>query len=266
MAAPAGEARAVVFDLDETLVPLHTFARWQWAWRPNGPALSERHVRAAIRRELHAWDRRRWRGLVGAEPPTGPADYEAHLRRTLGAVADRPLPEAEVAAVVERFLRPVGPFEPFPDVAPALRAVADRRIPFVVLTAVPDDVARGLLRRSAIPEDRLVPSEGGLPPPPDKAAFRRAVSGLGLRPAQALYIGDLYWSDVRAAARAGLRAVLLDRDDRIPPSTGERIRSLRELGPVLDRPWTEGPGGPETGPERPSADAAGPMPGPSAEP
>ena len=69
MVAPAREARAVVFDLDETLIPLHTFARWQWAWRPNGPALSDRHVRAALRRELHAWDRRRWRGLVGAEPP-----------------------------------------------------------------------------------------------------------------------------------------------------------------------------------------------------
>ncbi|MCI4357807.1 MAG: HAD family hydrolase [Thermoplasmata archaeon] len=259
MAHPAGEARAVVFDLDETLVAVHTLARWQWAWRPNGPALSERHVRAALHRELHAWDRRRWRGLVGAEPPAGPADYLDHLRRTLLAVADRPLPEVEVAAVLERFLKPVGPFETLMDVAPALGVLEERSVEFAVLTPMPDDAARGLLRRSGIPEDRLLPSSGGNPPPPDKAAFRRASSALKVRPSQALFIGDLYWSDVRAAARAGLTALLLDREDRSTPATGVRIHSLTELRALLDRSETA-PTASETRPSEPDSDAGPPPP------
>jgi FMN phosphatase YigB (HAD superfamily) len=251
LVTPAGEARAVVFDLDETLVPVQTFSRWQWAWRPNGPALSDRHVKAALRRELHAWDRRRWRGLVGAEPPVGPGDYSEHLRRTLLAVADRPLPEPEVSAVVDRFLRPVGPFEPFPDVPAALAALRARSIPFGVLSPMPDDAARGFLKRSGIAVDRLVPSSGGEPPPPDRAAFRRATDFLGVRPSQAFYIGDLYWSDVRAAARAGLRSILIDRDGRVPAASGVRLHRLTELETWIDRP-----------PEPPETTPAGEGPGP----
>ncbi len=255
LVAPAGEARAVVFDLDETLVPVQTFSRWQWAWRPNGPALSDRHVKAALRRELHAWDRRRWRGLVGAEPPVGPADYQAHLNRTLLAVADRPLPEAEAAAVVDRFLRPVGPFESYPDVAPALAALSARSIPIAILTPVPDDAARGFLKRSGIPVERLVPSSGGQPAPPDRAAFRRATEWLGVRPSQAFYVGDLYWSDVRAAARAGLRSILIDRDHRVGAASGIRLHRLTELEAWIDRP-PEPPEGTPT-PEGPGPDSIG---------
>ena len=229
MAEAAGGARAVVFDLDEVLVAVQTPARWQWAWKPNGPPLAERHVRASIHRELHAWDRRRWRGLVGAEPPVGPAEYAEHLRRTLLAVADRPLPEQEIEAVLDRFLRPAGPFEPFEDGAPSLAALAARSVPYAVLTPMPDDAALGLLKRAGLPEDRLVPSSGGQSPPPDRSAFRRAAAQLGVKPSSTFYVGDLYWSDVRAAARAGLSALLLDRSGRAGQATGVRIRTLAEL-------------------------------------
>jgi len=225
--------RAVLFDLDDTIVPLQTIARWQWAWRPNGPVLPERHAHAAIRRELHAWDRRRWRGISGAEPPTTFEEYWSHLRETLLAVADRPLPEEEVRAVVERFLKPAGPLEPFPDVAPAFRHLESLSVPYGIVTPLPEEVGRGFLRRAGLEGARLLATAPDSLPVPDRAAFRRIVADFRARASETLYIGDLYWSDARAAARAGLRAVLIDRDDRTPPASGPRIRSLSELPAVL---------------------------------
>ena len=155
-----------------------------------------------------------------------------------------------MSAVLDRFLRPVGPLEPYGDVVSGLAALKERSIPYAVLTPIPDDAARGFLQRAGIPADRLVPSSGGLPPPPDKGAFRRAVGQLGARPGQAYFVGDLYWSDVRAAARAGLTALLLEREDRSAPGSGLRIRTLVDLAAILDRP---------TPVERPSeADTQGP--------
>jgi putative hydrolase of the HAD superfamily len=234
--APVAPPRVVLFDLDETLLPLQTRARWQWAWRPNGPPLVERHAGAAIRRSLHGWDRRRWRGLVGAEPPVGWGEYRAFLGRSLTAVADRPLPDAEVTAVVDRFLGPLGPFEVPPDVGPTLAHLEARGIAVGILTPIPEEAARGLVKRMGVSPLQLVASDPNEPPVPDRKAFRAAVARFGAKPGEALYVGDLYWSDVRAAARAGLRAVLLDREGRVGPASGERLRSLTELEALIDRP------------------------------
>ena len=45
---------------------------------------------------------------------------------------------------------------------------------------------------------------------PDPRIFELALERAGVAPAEATYIGDLYSIDVRGAANAGLRAVLLD--------------------------------------------------------
>jgi FMN phosphatase YigB (HAD superfamily) len=245
--AASSGPRAVVFDLDETLVPLYTLARWQWAWRPNGPVLPDRHVRAAVRRELHAWDRRRWRGLVGSDRPVTSGDYMDFLRATLLAVADRPLPDDEVAAVVDRFVRPIGPSEQYPDVVPMLRHLANRSIPFAVVSALPVGAARPFLHRVGIDESRLPDAPADALPPPDRSAFKRALAFLGVPAGQAAFVGDLYWSDTRAAARAGLVSILIDREGRMPPAAGRRIASLAELPAVL----SEGPAREEPAADRP---------------
>jgi putative hydrolase of the HAD superfamily len=243
-------ATAVLFDLDETLVPLCTPVRWQWAWRPNGPVLSDRHVRAAIRRELHNWDRRRWHGVVGSERAVTAGDYLELLRAMMLAVADRPLPDDEVAMVVDRFVRPIGPAEQFSDVAPALRQLASLGLPYAIVSALPAGASRPFLHRVGLDERRLVEAPADALPVPDRAAFRRAAAFLGVPPAQVVFVGDLYWSDVRAATRAGLQTVLIDREGHTPPAAGRRIASLAELPEAIAR-------GPSQ--EEPAADAS---PGP----
>jgi FMN phosphatase YigB (HAD superfamily) len=249
---------AVLFDLDETLVPFQTLAHWQWAWHPQGPLLSERHVRSALHRSLHAWDRRRWLGVARRGPPVGWNDYRAHLKDTLLAVAGRTLPESDATIVVDRFLKPAWEIERFPD---ADRAVADLRasgIKLGVLTPLPKELAETMVRRVGLGELPVIepepgPSNPGLPAP---GAFRSASKRFGSIPARTAFVGDLFWSDYRAALRAGLFAVLLERPGRETRGEARRIPSLANLLDQLREP-TEAPATSATTAEPPNAPPQG---------
>jgi FMN phosphatase YigB (HAD superfamily) len=251
---PEGADRAVLLDMDDTLAPFQTVAHWQWAWKPQGPLLPERHARSAIRKSVRAWDRRRWQGLVGAAPPVGAADLRLHLHDTLLALAGRPLGDFEVESVVDRFLKPSPHGEAFDDVPPLGRWLRDHRVPFGVLTPLPEAVARAFLARTGLPSDVPLFPDAGVPESPRlpaAGAFRAARKSLAPDARRVLFVGDLYWSDVRAAARAGLEAVLIDRTDASEGLGGTRIRSLAELPSLLEaRPEPAAPE-PSTGPAAP---------------
>ncbi|HYE92531.1 MAG TPA: HAD-IA family hydrolase [Terriglobales bacterium] len=68
---------------------------------------------------------------------------------------------------------------------------------------------------------------------PDPRLFHRALDRLGVAPAEAAYIGDLYSVDVVGARRAGMRAVLMDpgacwgtRDCPQAPTVLDAVRRL----------------------------------------
>jgi FMN phosphatase YigB (HAD superfamily) len=243
---------AVLFDLDDVIVPFHTPALWQWAWKPQGPPLNERRALAVLRRSLHAWDRRRWQGVTGRMPPTALETLREHLGATLHSIAGHPIPPAETEAVVRRVLKPAGEIERYPDVSPALRRLRDRGIRHGIVTPLPMESARWLLHRVGVPEELLLVT-GDPPGPvvPDLTAFRHAVDRIDAPPGRTAFIGDLFWSDVHAAHRAGLLAFLLDRYDAWPRVVTGRMRTLEELEaivsggvpPTLDGA-TRAPGGP----------------------
>ncbi len=246
---------AIVFDLDDVLVPFHTVRAWQWAWRPQGPLLGERRAQTALRRSLHAWDRRRWLGVTGKAPPADAAALREHLHETLRALAGHLLPAEEAEAVVRRVLRPSGEVERYPDVAPALERLGRLPVKLGVLTPLPAESARWLLKRVGLREELLL-GAGDPPAPsvPAREAFRAAVERLGVPVARAAFVGDLYWSDVRAAHRAGLRGLLLDRSGAWPHVQAGRITTLEQLeagltaettaDPLEEEPPDSGAGGP----------------------
>jgi FMN phosphatase YigB (HAD superfamily) len=242
-----GATEAVLFDLDDVLVPFQTPRAWQWAWRPQGPILGERHVRAMIRRSLRSWDRRRWHGAIGKEPPTDLAALRAHLAETLWAISGHPLPAEETEAVVRRFLRPQGEIERYPDVPAALERLRARGVPVGIVTPLPLESARWIARRGGIPESLLLRT-GDDPGPavPAVAAFGAVVERLSLPPERVAFVGDLFWSDARAAHRAGLRGVLLDRQGAWPSVQGTRLSGLETLEATLEAPP------PEDAPEEPA--------------
>lgn len=232
MPISAGDAPidAVLFDLDDVLVPFHSLSVWQWAWKPQGPPLGPRRAAAAFRRAVHAWDKRRWEGLTGRQPPADSAALRAHLVETLEALAARSLPAEEVDAVVRRVLHPAGEVERFPDVAPCLARLAAAQVRYGISTGLPGDSARWYLKRVGLPESALV-ATGDDPTAtlPARPAFKAAVARLETPPERVVYVGDLFWSDVHAAQRAGLRALLLDRPDSWPRVAVGRMRSLDAL-------------------------------------
>ncbi len=68
---------------------------------------------------------------------------------------------------------------------------------------------------------------------PDPAIFRAALGALGIAPAEALYVGDLYEVDVIGARAVGMEAVLLVPDATGPGPDCRRISSLTALADDL---------------------------------
>ena len=81
---------------------------------------------------------------------------------------------------------------------------------------------------------------------PAAAAFGATVERLSLPPDRVAFVGDLFWSDARAAHRAGLRGVLLDRQGAWPSVQGTRLINLDTLEAALEAPP------PEDAPEEPA--------------
>ena len=67
---------------------------------------------------------------------------------------------------------------------------------------------------------------------PDPSIFRAALHRLRVRPRQAAMVGDSPEDDINGARKLGMRAFLVDRDDRYPDYHG-RLTDLRELPAAL---------------------------------
>lgn len=171
-------------------------------------------------------------------PPADASAYHDALRDMLWAIAGRQLPEVETEAVLARFPRYPGPIEPYPDVRPCLEALKSRGLRMGVLVGPSGLRARELFGPLRLTD--LLPQifgEGAQDSrAPLAAAFEGACAKLEVAPAETAFVGDLFWSDVRAGGRAGLRGILLDRNDWWSRVESTRIRSLTELPEKLAAP------------------------------
>jgi putative hydrolase of the HAD superfamily len=124
-------------------------------------------------------------------------------------------------------------FVPYPDVAPALRALRERGLKLVAVSnwdcSLPE-----WLERAGLGEllDGAVSSAVAGEPKPRPAVFHAALRLAGADAAEALHVGDSPSNDLEGARAAGVRALLLVREGEPPPGVGS-IRSLAELPSVL---------------------------------
>ncbi|MEJ5186186.1 MAG: HAD family hydrolase [Candidatus Geothermincolales bacterium] len=72
---------------------------------------------------------------------------------------------------------------------------------------------------------------------PEHSIFRMALERVGVRPEEAMHVGDHYYADVMGARSAGLHPVLIDRFGRAGETCAiidfPVIRSLEELPPLV---------------------------------
>jgi putative hydrolase of the HAD superfamily len=67
---------------------------------------------------------------------------------------------------------------------------------------------------------------------PHASIFRAVLDLLGVAPAEAVMVGDTIADDIEGALAIGMRAILLDREDR-RPEFEPRIQTLNDLLPIL---------------------------------
>jgi len=219
----ARAVEAVVFDLDDTLVDWRTSVL-RAATEAAGPDVAERLVEWA---ESNVWRRRD--GIVVARDTWKLVEYA----EITWAAALPDLDEADLALAIKRFRADLW-IAFFPDVVPALDdLVQTHRLgvlsnnPYLEL-----EVARLRLHdwfevAVSLPREEMKP---------DRRAFDRTLAALGTQATRTVYVGDSIAADVEGALGAGWVAVWLDRhhDGWTAPPAVHRIRSMTELGPLLD--------------------------------
>jgi putative hydrolase of the HAD superfamily len=67
---------------------------------------------------------------------------------------------------------------------------------------------------------------------PHASIFESALAALGTGPAETVMVGDSYADDIEGARALGMRAILLDRDERFPGEP-DRITGLHALPAAL---------------------------------
>ena len=201
---PIAGARAVAFDLDDTLTDWWTAIK-EAAVAVGAPEILDR-VRAEtwIQRDGVVVNRHHWRVLH--EPATFMA-----------------------TELVEPFLEALDP-PLFDDVIPALEALRGR-VKLALLTNNPYGV--DVLDRHGLHVDvfdSVVVADPSVRKP-DPRAFAPVVEALGLAASEIAYVGDSVSADVEGALGAGLRAVWLNRwrDSWPLPPGVVSIASLSEL-------------------------------------
>jgi HAD superfamily hydrolase (TIGR01549 family) len=219
--------RAVLFDVDFTLC------------RP-GPQLSpERYARIAARhgvqldtsryddaREAAVLNLKRHPELLHDE-----SIWHAFTEEIFVGMGGAAEIASECAKEIEQGWEVAENFELFEDALPALEELraSALRIGLVSngirdLTAF---VAHHRLDVDAIVDSR---SHGRVKPHP--TIFQAALELLGVAPTQAVMIGDSLEEDVEGARALGMRAILVDRDDR-HPHVQERLTDLYGLPAAL---------------------------------
>jgi putative hydrolase of the HAD superfamily len=244
---------AVLFDLFDTLV---RFDRERMpAVQIHGKAVrtSAGHLHALL--SVHAprigleqcyeallasWkEAERLRALDHREVPA--RDRFAYFFQRLGLDAAA-LPPGLTQALIDAHRGALGRAADFPaHHGPLLRTLAARYRLAVVSNFDYTPTALDILGRAGVAElfGTIVVSDAIGWRKPRREIFDAALGGLGVRPEEALFVGDRADMDVLGAQRIGMDAAWINRDAEplpagVAPPTYE-IRDLGELGPILNR-------------------------------
>ena len=219
--APVRRFKAVFFDVGGTLVEDRDFGEYgAIAERLDIPAHPEA-IAEAVRWADETLDR--------AWARTSPDEY---WRQVLGRAAGGELPLSSAHRFVERLERLPRVAQLFSDVRRTLeRLRTEGRRLGIISNSRSESALRELLESVGILEyfQAIVSSGSEGVAKPDPEIFRRAVSRLGVGVDEAFYVGDLAFTDAKAAERAGLASVWLHRDGTGFGTDPPEITSLSEL-------------------------------------
>jgi FMN phosphatase YigB (HAD superfamily) len=210
----------VLFDLGGTLVDYHDYAHWSDLAQRCFVETDEERIAHAFHEVERATDRR---DRVG---------YTEFWRRTLEMAADRPVD----TLAAERFLallreRP-GFTRLYSDTRRCLEHLkSEHRRLAVVSNSSSEAHVRSILHANGILPffERVVSSGTEGVEKPDPEIFHRTLGRMQLTGPDALYVGNLAFTDARAAREAGLHSVWLNRNGTGLGDDPPEITSLLEV-------------------------------------
>lgn len=101
-------------------------------------------------------------------------------------------------------------------------------LPLYVVTDCGEDFVRVCMRRNNLHPFGIYTSERVKCYKPDPEIYRKAAEEYGFKPEDILYIGASL-EDVKGAASAGMKSILVDRNRRHRDADVQRVRSLVEI-------------------------------------
>jgi len=215
--------RAVFLDALGTLVELEP----PWVLlRERVPAeIGDERLVAAVREEMDYYKRHAHEGKD--------ADSLADLRRRCAELLSDRL---GAPVTVEELVDAVR-MSAYPDAAPALGSLRGRGVKLVVVSNW-DCSLGSVLERCGLGDliDGAVSSAEAGARKPDPRIFGPALALADCEPAEALHVGDTPEEDVEGARAAGIRALLIDRDEtgRSSASPAERPRIEGEISSLAE--------------------------------
>lgn len=225
--------QAVFFDAGATLlhprIPVEEVYAREFA--ADGARFSSEELTRALTRaweEVHAEKAADRYGGVRGEPEF----WRAFLKRVRGFLDGGDVSVEAFERLVSHFRDP-GSWAVYDDVLPALDALAGRELLLAVVSNWDSHLpvllgGLGLASRFRAVSVSAIEQTGK----PEPEIFLRTCARLRVSPGECLHVGDSLVEDYDGARGAGLRALLLDREDR-HPSLDDRIRSLRDLPPRI---------------------------------
>ncbi len=137
--------------------------------------------------------------------------------------------------VIERFRNIEFWSRVFPDTVPVLRSLRDAGYYLAVISNSVGTMEEQLSRVGLAPYFRTILDSAVVGvEKPHTEIFQMALNQAAVSPAEAVFVGDTYATDIGGARRAGLQGILIDRfgiyDDGVDCA---RVRSFDELGALL---------------------------------
>ncbi len=218
--AERARIRAVLFDLGGTLVDYHDYAHWcDLARRLFVPVDEEElaHAFHEVERETDTRDR---------------PSYTEFWRTTLERAAGRPVDPPTARRYIDLLQKHPGFNRLYSDSRRCLETLrAGHRRLAVVSNSSSEARVRAILHETEILPyfERVVSSGTEGVEKPDPEIFRRTLQRMELPAAEALYVGNLAFTDATAAREAGLHGVWLNRDGTGMGLDPPEITSLLEV-------------------------------------
>ncbi len=238
------ELRAVLFDIDDTLYSTTAFA-----------ALARRRSAEALRRLGVAYPINLLLREIEEIIAEFSSNDERHYHRLLQRLPRRTFeglnPAVLIAGAVRAYHETKTGLSPFPDVLPTLRRLARTDLIRGIITAgLEIKQAEKLLRLGVYslltPSAVFISDQIGISKPNPKL-YQRACDELGIRPEEAVYVGDNPQTDIDPANEVGMVTVLCRRGGKYEHLRGRTrprhtIRGFNELLRLLEKNYGIGTG------------------------